>query len=213
MKRTYTIKNGDTGFSIAKSEGVTFAQLFRANPGTVWENLKPGSTLHIPDLKTMTYTVMPDDTGLGIAGRLGFTFSMLEALNPGVDWRKLQIGQKLVVPQDDDSNPHTLKDCVGAPVTGVPAQMPAPQNSIAASMTKEIRAKVAKLIGIPEDSPAMDSVKSSEWPGCFFLFGTNGMKERERLAVVDVRDPNNSKSKSSPQPSTCSGMTRQHVGF
>jgi len=203
MKKTYTIKPGDTGFSIAKSEGVTFAQLFRANPGTVWEELKPGSTLQIPDLKTIFYTVQPGDTGLGIAGVRGFSFSILEMLNPKVVWHKLQPGQQLNVPQDDDSNPHTVKDCVGAPVTGVPAQMPPPTASSGTSMTKETRAKVAKAIGIPEDSPLMGSVLNMEWPGFFFMFQMHGLNGGERLAIVDLRDPNDSKSTHFPstQPS------------
>ena len=45
---TYTIKAGDTLFSLAKANGLTVDELLEANPGLVPESISVGQTIAIP---------------------------------------------------------------------------------------------------------------------------------------------------------------------
>jgi LysM repeat protein len=122
--RHYMVKPGDTLTSIAKSKGVTIAELEIAN------SLKPGSVLAInqsliipvkgavktapemakletvpkkaeespADSATRTYTVKKDDRLLFIAKRFNVRPDELMAVNKIKDPAKLQIGQSLKIP-------------------------------------------------------------------------------------------------------------------
>jgi cell wall-associated NlpC family hydrolase len=47
--RSYTVKTGDTLYSIAQQNGLTLARLLMLNPGVDGMNLKPGQVLDLPD--------------------------------------------------------------------------------------------------------------------------------------------------------------------
>ncbi len=47
--RSYTVKTGDTLYSIAQQNGLTLARLLMLNPGVDGLNLKPGQVLELPD--------------------------------------------------------------------------------------------------------------------------------------------------------------------
>lgn len=49
---SYTVKAGDTLFSIAQSHGTTLDKLQAANPGVVAKNLQVGQVLHLPSSGT-----------------------------------------------------------------------------------------------------------------------------------------------------------------
>lgn len=192
----YKIQRGDNGESIAKAHGLSYAQLLAANPGVNWFELIPESYLHIPSNKTAQYEIKKGDIGLSIAGKYGIPFATLENLNPGTNWHHLEPGKTLTVPQSGT----LLKESVGAPISGVPAQMPAPTTNQAQTMPNETRKKVAGLLSIPEDDAVFSKVGSLDWPGCYsyIRLRITGKESQPaggpNLAVVDLRNPDNRES-------------------
>jgi LysM repeat protein len=106
---TYTVRAGDTLFSIAQRYGTTVAELQRLNPGVDPTSLQVGRILCVPPLPTPIpgacpsgsepYIVRSGDTFFAIARRLNTTVSEIERLNPGVDSQSLVVGQRLCVPR------------------------------------------------------------------------------------------------------------------
>lgn len=114
---TYTVRQGDTLYSIAARCGRSFEALLEANPGLADPGrISIGQELTIPDDGSQveagapaepgspaapaagTYTVEPGDSMAGIASRLGLPLDDLLAANEAVDPRALQPGQELVLP-------------------------------------------------------------------------------------------------------------------
>lgn len=207
----YVVKSGDTGDEIAKAAKppITTQQLMAANPGINWANLTAGQHLHIPNYEKIDYSVVSGDTGYGIAGRYGITFATLEEMNNGINWQKLKPGDTLKVPKTDG---FLLKDCIGAPVLGVPAQMQPPDKTTAYSMSAEVKARVKNLIGGDIPDGLIAKVNGLDWVGCFKIIlnnqknmtmDPNKWPEADKdsnfkwgapkLAIVDLRNPNNSK--------------------
>ncbi|KIW93289.1 uncharacterized protein Z519_05894 [Cladophialophora bantiana CBS 173.52] len=197
----YVVKKGDTGESIAKSQTppLSLPQIFAANPGVNWDNLPVGYHIHVPGYKTTQYVIVPGDSGLAIAGRLGIGFAQLENLNPGTKWTTLEVGKTITIPSFESDRAPLLKDCVGAPISGVPAQMPAPVESVGKAMSEAIQKKVTTLIGGSEDNVAnaIKKVVGLDWVGCFFHIYRNakgltpGGAPSTVIAIVDLRDPKN----------------------
>lgn len=94
---TYTVKSGDTLYSIAKSYGITVDALKSAN-GKSNNLLTIGEVLVIPTTSTTTtYTVVAGDTLWKIATNYGVSVSALKQAN-GLTSDILSIGQTLVIP-------------------------------------------------------------------------------------------------------------------
>ena len=103
----YTIKTGDTIFSIASFYNVSVDDLIEANPGIDVENLRIGQIICIP-LATppvtcpegsRQYTVKRGDTFYSIAEKYNTSVEVLYRYNPTIrDPQALLIGQKICVP-------------------------------------------------------------------------------------------------------------------
>jgi LysM repeat protein len=100
----YTIRAGDTYFSLARRFGISVEALIAANPGVDPDRLQIGQQICIPAAPPAppcpggTYTIRPGDTFFSLARRFGTTVEALLAANPGVDPDRLQVGQVICLP-------------------------------------------------------------------------------------------------------------------
>jgi len=102
----YTIRAGDTLYSIARFFNVSLDDLLEANPGINPERLRIGQVICIPLATppvtcppgTTSYTIVAGDTFASIARRFNTTVDALMRANPGVNPNALLIGQRICVP-------------------------------------------------------------------------------------------------------------------
>ncbi len=98
----YTIRSGDTVYTIAQSFNTTVDRILAANPGINVNNLQVGQQICIPSYSTTCngffYTIRSGDTLYTIAQRYGTTVDRLLAANPGINANNLQIGQQICIP-------------------------------------------------------------------------------------------------------------------
>ena len=116
---TYTVKSGDSLWSIAKKYGTTVSNLKLLNNLTS-DNLSIGQVLRVPSSETgtenggtsltnQTYTVKAGDSLWNIAGRYNTTVNDLKTLN-GLTTNNLSIGQILLLPSNTPiTNTYTVK--------------------------------------------------------------------------------------------------------
>lgn len=105
---SYTVKPGDSLWTVASRYGLFVSDLLAANPGVNPQRLQVGQILHLPDRAgnptaplapvSATYAVRPDDTLWDIAANYGLSVADLLTANPGVDPRRLMVGQQLSIP-------------------------------------------------------------------------------------------------------------------
>lgn len=113
----YTIKRGDTLYSVARSHNTTVAEIMKLNPGVSETNFKADSRIKLPSagsgLSTQSvtvteqrvesfgsYTVGKDESWSGIARRTGVPVDKLKAANPGVS--ELKNKTVLTIPNLED---------------------------------------------------------------------------------------------------------------
>lgn len=92
---TYTVRPGDTLFTIGQRYAVPVASLQQAN-GLWSSNIRPGQSLWIPTNQP-TYTVQPGDTLYIISRKWGVNLSQLQQAN-GIYGSSLHARQVLVIP-------------------------------------------------------------------------------------------------------------------
>jgi peptidoglycan endopeptidase LytF len=98
----YTIRAGDTLFSLANRFGTTVDAILEANPGLDPRSLQVGRRICIPSRRcpqgTFIYVVRRGDTLTAIARQFGTTVQAIIRANPGIDPNQLAIGQEICVP-------------------------------------------------------------------------------------------------------------------
>ena len=105
----YTVKAGDTFFTLAQEFNTTVAAIQRANPGVDPNRLQIGQVICIPGTGptpppskcpsgTFEYTVKAGDTFFTLAQEFNTTVEAIQRANPGVDPNRLQIGQVICIP-------------------------------------------------------------------------------------------------------------------
>lgn len=92
---TYTVRSGDSWWSIATRHGMSMYTLAACNGRTIYSMLHPGDRLTISGQTSHTYTVSRGDTLSGIAGRLGVSVSALAARNNISNPNRIYVGQCL----------------------------------------------------------------------------------------------------------------------
>ena len=104
----YTIRQGDTLFSIGQRFGVSVDALLRANPGINPNNLQIGQVICIPRAMPpgpppcpngFLYTIRQGDTLFSIGQRFGVSVEALLRANPGINPNNLRIGQLICIPR------------------------------------------------------------------------------------------------------------------
>ena len=95
-KQTYTVKSGDTLYSIARTNNITVDELKELNNLTT-NLLSVGQTLLIPNTtSTSKYIVQKGDTLYSIANKFNTTVDNLKELN-NLSSNTLSIGQELLI--------------------------------------------------------------------------------------------------------------------
>ncbi|MDN7241607.1 LysM peptidoglycan-binding domain-containing protein [Planococcus sp. N028] len=102
----YTVKAGDTLYSIAKKHGVTVEALAKANNITNYNLIRVGQVLIIPSkaatpppATSVKYTVKAGDTLYSIAKKYNVTVAKLAAANKITNYNLIRVGQVLVIPR------------------------------------------------------------------------------------------------------------------
>ncbi|MDI3297654.1 MAG: LysM peptidoglycan-binding domain-containing protein [Bacillota bacterium] len=111
----YTVRPGDTLYTIGQAHGVDYRSIMSAN-GLASSWIYPGQRLFLPDAG-VPYTVRPGDTLWLIAQRFGVSVGAIEAAN-GLQSSWIYPGQVLSVPAGSSS----------ATPTPAPAPAPAPSS-------------------------------------------------------------------------------------
>lgn len=93
---TYTVRSGDSWWSIATRHGMSMYTLAARNGRTIYSMLHPGDRLTISGQTSRTYTVSRGDTLSGIAGRLGVSVGHLVQVNRIGNPNRIYVGQRLL---------------------------------------------------------------------------------------------------------------------
>ncbi len=183
-KRSYSVKPGDTYYSIAIEYGVPAYAIFAINGGKT-EALEPGSSIWIPDTDPITsyedsdeaqsYTVRNGDTLYGIARKTGTTVQRLRAANE-MTGNTLRIGQVITIP---DPEPITRPQ---------ESQIPPLYEKGAVAIYPDTFAGRITASGDPYD-PARFTVSHSELALETIVLLTNPVSGRSTFAEVTDRGP------------------------
>ena len=108
MNTTYTVRSGDTLYSIAKKFGITASQLSSINNLT-GNTIRVGQILTIPNQNAneTTYTVKAGDTLYGISNQFGVSVTELASLNDLIG-KTIRVGQVLKIPSVEGTNPSAM---------------------------------------------------------------------------------------------------------
>lgn len=101
----YTIKAGDTYFSIAQRFGTVVSALIAANPGVDPNRLAVGEQICVPAPAPVPcpggrrHTIVAGDTLFSLARRFNSTVQAIINANPGIDPNSLQVGRIICIPR------------------------------------------------------------------------------------------------------------------
>ncbi len=100
----YTIRAGDTFYSLARRFGTVVPALIAANPGVDPDRLMIGQSICIPAPSPVPcpdgtlYTIVAGDTLYNLSRRFGVTVDEILEANPGLDPNNLQVGRMICIP-------------------------------------------------------------------------------------------------------------------
>ena len=97
----YTIKSGDTFYSIAKSFGISLESLIATNPGIEAEELYIGQIICVPAIcsyGTLAHLLKKGDTIYKLSLQYNVTVDKIVKANPGINPDNLTIGEVICLP-------------------------------------------------------------------------------------------------------------------
>ncbi len=106
----YTIKPGDTVYSISRRAGIAPQALVAANPGLDPDRLQIGQEVCVPapppsdsecPAGSFQYQIKSGDTLYSLARRYNTTVTSIIDLNPGINPNSLAVGQLICIPRSD----------------------------------------------------------------------------------------------------------------
>ena len=135
---TYTVRPGDTLWTIARRFGTTVQNLVRANNIADPNLIYPGQVLTIPGHDDMqaVYTVRPGDTLWAIARRFDTTVQELAALNGIADPDLIYPGQVLRLP--DSSSVLVYRVVRGDTLSGIALRFGTTVQALARAFARDI---------------------------------------------------------------------------
>ena len=105
----YSIKPGDTFYSVASRFGIVIPALIAANPGVNYNELVIGQEICVPAQMPspptkcsnglFSYVIHDGDTYFSLAKRFRTTVRAIREANPGVKQNNLQAGQTICIPR------------------------------------------------------------------------------------------------------------------
>lgn len=107
---THVVAPGDTLSVIAKTHGISTADLAAANGITNYHLIRVGQSLNVPGAQPVTYEVKPGDSVSVIARNFGVAAADIVALNGLENPNRIRVGQQLQLPPgaDEGSTPALL---------------------------------------------------------------------------------------------------------
>jgi len=163
----YTIKEGETLFSVARRAQVPVDVLSAYNGIADAGHVKAGTVLHVPTV----YTVKKGDTLFGIARTFGVPLPRILELNKLGQNTRLKVGSRIYIPQDADKAASQ-----GAVQTAV--QTPAPRAD-QGSVTTAAALKPGTVVVLPH--PGRHEPDNGKIPGLVF-YGAPGDVVRSATA-------------------------------
>ena len=136
-ERTYTVKKGDSLYSIAKKElgsAANWKEIQKLNGDVSSSDLKIGQTLKLPGIASTvdsaaplsgatgkTHTVAKGETLGDISAKYFKTaknWKKIQEANPGISPENLKVGQKLVIPDTETASGSSATADTAAPASG-----------------------------------------------------------------------------------------------
>lgn len=104
----YTIREGDTIYSISRRAGIVPEAVIAANPGLDPDRLQIGQQICVPAPPptecpggSLPYLIRSGDTLYSLARRFNTTVTSILGLNPGINPENLRVGELICIPRED----------------------------------------------------------------------------------------------------------------
>ncbi len=168
---SYTLREGETLFAVAKRAQVPVEVLSVYNGIDNASKLKAGSVIRLPAV----YVVKKGDTLYAISRSFGVPLAKLLGLNGLTERSRIKPGEKLFLPQDSrGSPPSPAPEPVAARLPG--AQVSAPDTGIVwphAGRHEPLKGKITGLVFFGSEGDAVHSATSGEvkWVGPYWGWG------------------------------------------
>ncbi len=181
---SYTIREGETLFSVAKRVQIPVDVLSAYNGIDNASRLKAGSVIRFPSM----YVVKKGDTLFGISRSFGVPFAKLLDLNGMNDRSTIKVGQKLYIPQDHGGtvpSQSVESVSVGRPTQQDTAARTSPRDSLPLPASSDevmwphtgrhepLKGKISGLVFFGSEGDLVHSATSGEvkWVGPYWGWG------------------------------------------